>query len=443
MIVVRLVHLQVLERPFFQRQSARQSERTVTLEARRGSILDRGRPAPRRLRGRRERLRGAPGRERSRAHGHRPGRALGLDAAGRKELLAQLQKNRAFVWVKRKLSPGAARAVRDLQLDGIGFLSESRRYYPKRELASQVLGYVGLDNLGMSGVEYGFESTLKGRKETVVVTTDARHRPVGHTEKPSTEGLSVVLALDEAIQYAAERELDRAMAETQSLSGVVVVVDPFTGEVLAMANRPTFNPNSFQSYPSARWKNRAVADAYEPGCIFKIVTAAAGLQEKVVEPEEVLDCGHGTIEIAGVSHQRPRGLRQALLPHGRGQVERHRHDPGGAAPGPRAVRPLHARLRVRRAHRGGAARRVLGPAAPHHQVERHLPGLALLRPGGGGHRAADGHGRLRGGQRRLPHEAARGAPGRGQGRPRGEGEQAPGRAAGACSRRPWTSSPTS
>ena len=146
-------------------------------------------------------------------------RALGLDAAGRKELLVQLQKNRAFVWIKRKLSPGAARAVRDLQLDGIGFLSESRRYYPKRELASQVLGYVGLDNQGMSGVEYAFEEALKGRKETVVVTTDARRRPVGHTEKPSTEGLSVVLALDESIQHVAERELDRAMAETQSVGG--------------------------------------------------------------------------------------------------------------------------------------------------------------------------------------------------------------------------------
>ena len=300
-IAVRLIHLQVLERPFFQRQSARQSERTVTLEARRGSILDRnGRPLAVSVEA--DSIYAMPQDVSDPARTATAlARALGTDAAGRKEILNQLQKNRAFVWIKRKVSPGAARAVRDLQLDGIGFLAESRRYYPKRELASQVLGYVGLDNLGMSGVEYGFESALKGRKETVVVTTDARHRPVGHTEKPSTEGLSVVLTLDEAIEYVAERELDRAMAETQSIAGVVVVVDPFTGEVLAMANRPTFNPNSFQSYPSSRWKNRAVADAYEPGSIFKIVTAAAGLQERVVEPEEVLDCGHGQIEIAGVS----------------------------------------------------------------------------------------------------------------------------------------------
>ncbi|HEY6546745.1 MAG TPA: penicillin-binding transpeptidase domain-containing protein [Vicinamibacteria bacterium] len=300
-ILVRLVHLQVMERPFFQKHSARQSERTITLEARRGGIFDRtGRPLAVSVDA--ESVYAVPQDVSDPARtAVALARALGLDAGGRKELLGQLQKNRAFVWIKRKVSPGAARAVRELQLDGIGFLSESRRYYPKRELASQLLGYVGLDNQGMSGIEYSFEDALKGRKETVVVTTDARRRPVGHTEKPSTEGLSVALALDESVQFMAERELDRAMAETQSIAGVVVVVAPFTGEVLAVANRPTFNPNSFQSYSPARWKNRAVTDAYEPGSIFKIVTAAAGLQERVVEPHEVLDCGRGRIEIAGVT----------------------------------------------------------------------------------------------------------------------------------------------
>ena len=300
-VVVRLVSLQVLERPFYLKQSARQSERTVTLEARRGAILDRaGRPLAVSVDA--DSIYAVPQDVTDPARTATAlARALDGDAAGRREVLAHLQKNRAFVWIKRKVSPGAARAVRDLQLDGIGFLSESRRYYPKRELASQVLGYVGLDNQGMSGVEYTFEEALKGRKETVVVTTDARRRPVGHTEKPSTEGLNVVLALDETIQHVAERELDRAMAESQSMAGIVLVVEPFTGEVLAMANRPTFNPNRFASYPAARWKNRAVTDAYEPGSIFKLVTAAAGIQERVVEPHEVLDCGRGTIEIAGVT----------------------------------------------------------------------------------------------------------------------------------------------
>jgi cell division protein FtsI (penicillin-binding protein 3) len=134
----------------------------------------------------------------------------------------------------------------------------------------------------------------------VFVQTDARRRPVGHTERPSTDGATVILTLDESIQYAAETELDQAMTETQAIAGVVVVMDPRTGEILAIANRPTFNPNRFGAFASSRWKDRAVVDAYEPGSMFKVITAAAALQEKVVSPEEIIDCGGGGIDIAGV-----------------------------------------------------------------------------------------------------------------------------------------------
>ncbi len=300
-IGIRLLHLQVLERSAYEHQGLRQSERTINLDPRRGPILDRnGHPLAFSVDA--ESLYAVPQDiSKPAATAAALARALGLDPAGRKELQAQLQRNRAFVWVKRKLDPATARTVRALQLDGIGFLSENRRYYPKRELASQVLGYVGVDNTGMSGVEYAFEEVIRGRAAKVVVMTDARRRPVGHTERPSTDGSTVVLALDESIQYAAERELDRAMVESGSASGAVVVLEPMTGEVLALANRPTFNPNRFAAYPSSRWRNRAVTDAYEPGSIFKIVTAAAGIQEHVVSPDEVLDCGNGTIEIAGTT----------------------------------------------------------------------------------------------------------------------------------------------
>jgi len=299
-IGIRLVHLQVLGRGFFEQQGTRQSERTINLDPRRGAILDRdGKPLAVSVDA--ESLYAVPQDiENPAATAHALAGALELDPTERKELAAQLQKSRAFVWVRRKLDPRTAQRVRALQLDGIGFLTENRRYYPKRELASQVLGYVGLDNTGMSGIEYGFEELIRGRAAKVVVHTDARRRPVGHTEKPSTEGHTVVLTLDESIQYVAERELERALAETQAVAGVAIVLEPFTGEVLAMANRPGFNPNRFAASPSGRWRNRAVTDAYEPGSIFKIVTAAAGIQERVVEPEEVLDCGHGVIEIAGI-----------------------------------------------------------------------------------------------------------------------------------------------
>lgn len=298
-IGVRLLQLQVLNRASFERMAARQSERTINLDPRRGAILDRnGRPLAVSVDA--ESIYAVPqDLESPPRTAAALSRALGLDAAGRKDLLAQLQKTRAFVWVKRKVDPATARAVRDLSLPGIGFVAENRRYYPKRELASQVLGYVGMDNTGMSGIEYAFEDQIKGRPAKVLVETDARRRPVSHTERPSTDGQSVVLTIDEAIQHAAETELEKAVNETQSISGMVVVMDPRSGEILAIANRPTFNPNRFASFSSARWRNRAVTDAYEPGSMFKIFTAAAGLQEKVVSPEEVIDCGGGSIEIAG------------------------------------------------------------------------------------------------------------------------------------------------
>ena len=298
-IGIRLVHLQVLGREFFEQQGTRQSERTINLDPRRGPILDRG-GRPLAVSVDAESLYAVPQDVTDpRATAAALGRALSLDPAARREVQAKLQKSRAFVWIQRKVDPSTARRVRDLQLEGIGFLAEHRRYYPQRELGAHVLGYVGLDNTGMSGVEYAFEKEIRGRAAKVVVATDARRRPVAQAERPSTDGSTVVLALDEAIQHVAERELERSMAETQSAAGVVVVVEPFSGEVLAMAGRPTFNPNRYSAYSSARWKNRAVSDAFEPGSIFKIVTAAAGIQENVVSPGEVLDCGQGRIEISG------------------------------------------------------------------------------------------------------------------------------------------------
>jgi cell division protein FtsI (penicillin-binding protein 3) len=299
-ILARLVQLQVLGRASFERQAARQSERTIVLDPRRGAILDReGHPLAVSVDA--ESVYGVP-QEISDPAGTAQAlaRALGLDAAGRRDVLAQLQKSRGFVWVRRKVDPVAARAVRDLQLEGIGFLTENRRYYPKRDLASQVLGYVGVDNTGMSGIEYAFDGQIRGRAAKVAIQIDARRRAVGHAEKPSTEGRTVVLTLDESIQHSAERELDRALVETGAISGVVVVMDPSSGEILALANRPAFNPNRFAAYASSRWKNRAVADAYEPGSTFKIFTAAAALQEGVVDPDETIDCGSGFIEIAGM-----------------------------------------------------------------------------------------------------------------------------------------------
>jgi len=298
-IGIRLVHLQVLGSEFFEKQGTRQSERTINLDPRRGPILDReGRVLAVSVDA--QSLYAVPQDiGDAEATAAALARALGLEASGRHELVGKLQKDRAFVWIKRKVDPATSRRVRELELDGVGFLTEHRRYYPQRELAAHVLGWAGLDNTGMSGIEYEYEKEIAGRAAKVVVHTDARRRPVGHTERPSTEGHTVVLALDERIQHIAERELDRAVEQTRSIAGSIIVVEPFSGDILAMAGRPTFNPNRYSASSASRWRNRMVSDVFEPGSIFKIVTAAAGIQEGVVAPGEMLDCGNGHILIAG------------------------------------------------------------------------------------------------------------------------------------------------
>ena len=299
-IVAQLFHLQILRHSLLLKEARHQSDRTITVKARRGTIVDRnGRPFaisvdapsiyadPSVMRDVREAARAM-------------GRALGYSAMEQKELLGLLRQDRSCVWIKRPVDPAIARSVRELRLEGVGFEMESRRYYPKRDLLAPVLGYVGLDSQGMAGIEYAFDEDLKGHAARVSVRLDARRRPMGEIEKPPTEGRKVTLTIDERIQHVTETALDEAIRNTGSVSGVAVVMDPRTGEVLAMSSLPSFNPNRFSSFPERDRVNRAVADSYEPGSIFKIVTAAAALQEGVVSPLEVIDCGNGSIEIAGI-----------------------------------------------------------------------------------------------------------------------------------------------
>jgi len=298
-IVAQLFHLQILRHDFYVKEAQHQSDRTITVRPRRGTIMDRNeRPFaisvdapsiyadPSAIRDPREATRELS-------------RALSYSPAEQKDLLALLRPDRSFVWIKRQVDPAVARAVRDLRLEGIGFETESRRYYPKRDLLSPVLGYVGLDSQGMAGLEYALDEDLKGREARVTVRLDARRRPMGEVEKPPTEGRKVTLTIDERIQHITETALDESIRETRSVSGVAVVLDPRTGEVLAMSSLPSFNPNRFGAFPEKDRVNRAIADSYEPGSIFKIVTAATALKEGVVSPLEMIDCGNGFIEIAG------------------------------------------------------------------------------------------------------------------------------------------------
>jgi cell division protein FtsI (penicillin-binding protein 3) len=224
-------------------------------------------------------------------------RVLKADTA---EIESHMRGSRAFAWIARKIDNATSARVRALNLKGIYFQKESKRFYPKGELAAQVLGYVGLDDAGLGGVEREFESQLTGKPGKMLITMDNKRRWLGRVEKNPDPGENVVLTLDEKIQYIAERELARAIADTHAEAGTVIVQNPHTGEILALANWPTFNPNIFNKVNPQALKNRAVSDIYEPGSTFKLVTVAAALEEKITNPDEVVDCQMGSIVVNGL-----------------------------------------------------------------------------------------------------------------------------------------------
>lgn len=225
------------------------------------------------------------------------GRVLKADST---EIESRMRGSHAFAWVARKIDNPTSARVRALNLKGIYFQKESKRFYPKGELAAQVLGYVGLDDEGLGGVEREFQQKLTGKPGKMLITMDNKHRWLGRTEKQPDPGENVVLTIDEKIQYIVERELARAIDDTHAEAGTVIVQNPHTGEVLALANWPTFNPNIFNKVNPQALKNRSVSDIYEPGSTFKIVTLAAALDEKITNPDEVVDCQMGSIVLNGL-----------------------------------------------------------------------------------------------------------------------------------------------
>jgi len=296
----RLWDLQIVRHEEFARRAGRQQQRVIELDPPRGTIYDaRGRElavsvevesafaVPREI-------------EDGPRAAERLAATLGLDRA---RLARQLASDREFVWVARKLDPPEARAVRDLGLDGIYFLEESKRYYPQRQTAAHVLGYVGTDNQGLAGLEARYDKLVAGRPGRRTVLRDARRGtalPPGLPSDDPVAGADLRLTLDAAIQVAAEEELESAVRRLRARSGSVVLLDPRTGAVLAMASWPTFDPNRFAEFDADARRNRAVADAYEPGSTFKMVTAAAALEQGLIDPDERIDCERGGITLAGI-----------------------------------------------------------------------------------------------------------------------------------------------
>ncbi len=220
----------------------------------------------------------------------------------RETVFKRLQGNRNFVWLQRRLTPDVVKRIRDLNIEGIGFVKETKRFYPNSEVAAHVIGFTGLDPEGLEGVERRYDSTILGGNGYLVTERDALGRNValkGTVIQNGAMGHNVTLTLDKNLQYIAEKELAKAVEGSGARAGTAIVMDPQTGRVLAMANYPTFNLNAHASYAPQVWRNRAVADSYEPGSTFKTLLIAAALEEKVIRPGDGINCEGGSYAIGG------------------------------------------------------------------------------------------------------------------------------------------------
>jgi cell division protein FtsI (penicillin-binding protein 3) len=299
-IEVRLIVLQVMQHGEMVARAERQQVSTVVAPAKRGEIFDRnGRLLAYSVDA--DTIYAVPTEVTDPA---RTAAALcdALDDCTKKtsdELRDRLAQPRAFVYVRRRATPLQAKRVAALALDGVAFRKESKRYYPNRELAAHLLGYVGVDNVGLAGLEATYDKTVRGREGKLLVQTDARRHVFSRLERSPTAGGSIELTIDEHLQYIAEREVRAGVEASRADGGTAVIMDPHTGEILAMASYPTFNPNEYADAPEAARRNRAVQDLYEPGSTFKLVTASAALQEGVVKPDDIIDTTGGVYKFPG------------------------------------------------------------------------------------------------------------------------------------------------
>jgi cell division protein FtsI (penicillin-binding protein 3) len=213
---------------------------------------------------------------------------------------SRLDSSQNFVWIERKLTPEKSEAITALNLKGVYTQAENKRFYPKADLASHVLGFVDVDEKGLGGIEYALDSQIRGKSEKIVMMADAHQKWFDGAEARRDRGANVVLTLDEKIQYIAERELAAAINKTHAMAGTVVVMNPNNGELLAVANWPTFDPNAASAGTPAEFRmNRAVSALYEPGSTFKLITLAAAFDQGITNPDEVFDCENGATYVAG------------------------------------------------------------------------------------------------------------------------------------------------
>jgi cell division protein FtsI (penicillin-binding protein 3) len=219
------------------------------------------------------------------------------------QIAARLDNGHSFAWIARRVTPEVAQRIRALSkagtVKGIFSQKEFQRFYPDNEIAAQVLGYVGSDDVGLGGLEQRFETQMHGVPGQMLTAVDARNHVLGSSEHEPEPGQSFVLTIDEDIQFLAEQALDHAMERTGAANGTVVIQDVHTGQILALAIRPTFDPNTARKTMLSLLKNHAVSDVYEPGSTFKLIAYSAALDQHLVTPDDMIDCQGGQITIAG------------------------------------------------------------------------------------------------------------------------------------------------
>ncbi|MFP5226516.1 MAG: peptidoglycan D,D-transpeptidase FtsI family protein, partial [Acidobacteriota bacterium] len=304
LIAGRLVWLQVFQHTEWTERAERQQERTFTVAPRRGILYDRNL----------HELAMTVVAQSIYAVPSEIGDQRASDAAvlakivhtdpedrftSEKQILARLRDSRNFAWVARKESPAVIAKVKALNLKGIYFQKEFKRFYPDQQLAAQMLGYVGLDDNGLAGIELERDKELHGTPGRMLTAIDARRHVLDSQERDPQPGENLLLTIDSNIQFMAEQALDRNMERTGAANGTIVVQDPHTGQILALAIRPTFDPNNFRHENPALLKDHAVSDVYEPGSTFKLVTYSAALEEKVITPDSMIPTLGGVINVAG------------------------------------------------------------------------------------------------------------------------------------------------
>ncbi len=295
-VVGRLGYLTIIRHHLYQTLAMRQQQRVITISPERGSITDRNGHELAVSLPVQSCYAVPPEVAQPALAAHLLAPILGIPE---RDLKKRLSSHHSFVWVDRLLSPDVVKRIEDLHLLGIHFQRETERFYPKRQLAAQVLGFVDIDGHGQAGIEYSLNKVISGRPGKLYVFADARRDYFRESERPAVPGAKVELTIDENIQYMAESALTEAVKKTHAVAGTVLIMNPSTGAVLAMANWPTFNPNvPGRSSPEAR-QNRAISDIYEPGSTFKTVTISAALNSGAVTSNEVFNCQMGHILLAG------------------------------------------------------------------------------------------------------------------------------------------------